>query len=124
VSYERTAHDIARARGPQIVAEVRKPVGEYLQNSVFNGNRVVMNVVGLADYAAVQGFKKVLAKELSTGLREMGQGSFDEGKARFDVLFVGTTDDMAEAVGGKSFKGKKVSVTKVSGNTIELTVAR
>jgi len=124
VSYERTAHDIAKARGPQIVAEVRKPVGEYLQNSIFNGNRVVMNVVGLADYAAVQGFKKVLARELSTGLREMGQGSFDEGKARFDVLFVGTTDDMAEAVGGKSFKGKKVSVTKVSGNTIELTVAR
>jgi hypothetical protein len=31
---------------------------------------------------------------------------------------------MAEAVSGKSFKGKKVSVTKVSGNTIELTLAR
>jgi len=124
VSYERTAHDIAKARGPQIVAEVRKPVAEYLQNALFNGNRVVMNVVGLADYAAVQGFKKVLAKELSSGLREMGQGRFDEGKARFDLLFVGTTDDMAEAVGGKTFKGKKVSVTGVSGNSIELTVAR
>lgn len=124
ISFDHTAHALARGRGTRIVEELRKSTGEYLQNAFFNGNRVVMNVVGLADYAAVQGFKKVLAKELSTGLREMGQGSFDEGKARFDVLFVGTTDDMAEAVGGKSFKGKKVSVTKVSGNTIELTVAR
>jgi len=124
VSYERTAHDIAKARGAGIVAEVRKPVTEYLHNSLFNGNRVVMNVVGLVDYAAVQGFKKVLAKELSTGLREMGQGTFGEGKAQFDLVFLGTTDDMAEAVGGKSYKGKKVSVTKVSGNTIELTLAR
>jgi hypothetical protein len=124
ISYERTASDIARARGPQIVAEVRAPVVEYLRNTLFNGNRVVMNVVGLADYAAVQGFKRVLAKELSSGLREMGQGSFDEGKAKFDMVFLGTTDDMAEAVSGKSFKGKKVSVTGVSGNTIELTLAR
>jgi hypothetical protein len=83
-----------------------------------------MNVVGLADYGAVQGFKKVLAKELSSGLREMGQGTFDEGKAQFDLIFLGSTEDMAEAVSGKSFKGKKVSVTGVSGNTIELTLAR
>jgi hypothetical protein len=124
ISYERTAHDIAKTRGPQIVAEVRKPVVEYLHNSLFNGNRVVMNVVGLADYAAVQNFKKVLAQELASGLREMGQGSFSGGKAQFDLVFRGTTDDMAEAVSGKSFKGKKVSVTGVSGNTIELTLAR
>ncbi len=31
---------------------------------------------------------------------------------------------MAEAVSGKTFKGKKVSVTSVTGNTIELTLAR
>jgi hypothetical protein len=124
VSYERTAYDIAKARGAQIVAEVRKPVAEYLQNALFNGNRVVMNVTGLADYAAVQGFKKVLAQELSSGLREMGQGTFNAGKAQFDLTFLGTTDEMAEVVSGKSFKGKKVSVTGVSGNTIELTLAR
>lgn len=124
VSYERTAHDIAKTRGPQVVAAVRKPVTEYLHNSLFNGNRVVMKVVGLVDYGAVQGFKKVLSQQLSTGLREMGQGTFNEGKAQFDLVFLGTTDDMAAAVSGKTFNGKKVSVTGVSGNTIELTLAR
>jgi hypothetical protein len=124
ISYDRTAHEIARGRGSEIVAQLRKTTTEYLHDALFNGNRVVMNVVGLPDYGAVQGFKKVLAKELSTGLREMGQGSFAEGKARFDLIFLGSTDDMAEAVTGKTFKGKKVSVTGVSGNTIELTLAR
>ncbi|HEX8700312.1 MAG TPA: flagellar assembly protein T N-terminal domain-containing protein [Myxococcaceae bacterium] len=124
VSYDHTAQQIVRGRGVQIVSEVRKTTAEYLQNALFNGNRVVMNVLGLADYGAVQGFKKVLTKELSSGLREMGQGSFGEGKAQFDLIFLGTTDEMAEAVSGKTFKGKKVSVTKVSANTIELTLAR
>jgi hypothetical protein len=124
VSYDHTAQEIVRGRGAAIVAELRKKTAEYLNNALFNGNRVVMNVVGLADYAAVQGFKKVLAKELSSGLREMGQGSFAEGKAQFDLTFLGTTDEMAEAVSGKTFKGKKVSVTRVSSNTIELTLAR
>jgi len=124
ISYDHAAQEMARGRGAKIVEELRKTTGEYLQNALFNGNRVVMNVVGLADYAAVQGFKKVLAQELSSGLREMGQGSFGDGKTQFDMTFLGTTDDIAEAVSGKSFKGKKVSVTRVSSNTIELTLAR
>lgn len=124
VSYERTAYEVARARGDQVVEEVRKPVVEYLRNAFLNGNRVVMNVVGLPNYAAVQGFKKVLAKELSSGLREMGQGTFNAGKAQFDMTFLGTMDDLAGALSDKTYKGKKVSVTGVGTNTIELTLAR
>ncbi|MDY7231550.1 flagellar assembly protein T N-terminal domain-containing protein [Hyalangium rubrum] len=124
VSYERTAYEVARVRGEKVVAEVRTPVVAYLNNAFFNGSRVSMSVVGLTDYAAVQGFKKVLAKELSSGLRELGQGTFSGGKGQFDLTFLGTMDDLAEAVSGKTYKGKKVSVTGVGNSTIELTLAR
>jgi hypothetical protein len=123
VSYERTAQEITRNRGLRIVEEVRAPVAEYLRNAMMNGNRVVVRVVGLRDYAAAQGFRKVLEQTVS-GVREMGDVSFSGGKATFDVLLLGTAGSMAQAVGGKTYKGKKVSVTGVTGNTIEMTLAR
>ena len=123
VSYERTAHTIAKTRGQKVVEQVRKAVVDYLAKAEQNGNTVVVTVTGLPDYAAVSGFKKVLAQTL-TGMRDVKQGDFSKGKATFDVLFVGTTEDIAGALSGKTYKGKKVSVTGVTGNTIELTVAR
>jgi hypothetical protein len=123
ISYEQTAHEIARHQGGRIIQEVRAPVIEYLRNAQQNGNRVVMTVLGLQDYGAVQAFKKVLAESV-TGMREVRPGEFGAGKARFDVVFVGSTDELAEAVSGKAHKGRKISVTGVSGNTIELTLAR
>ena len=123
ISYERTSFDIAKHRGKEVVAEVRKAVVEHLSRAEQNGNAVVMTVVGLPDYAAVQGFKRVLAESV-TGMRDVKPGSFGSGKAQFDVTFVGSTDELAEQLGGKSFKGKRVSVTGVSGNTVELTLAK
>jgi hypothetical protein len=123
VSYERTAFEIARFRGKHIVAQVRKAVVESLAQAEQNGNTVVMTVLGLQDYGAVQAFKKVLAESVS-GMRDVRPGNFGAGKAQFDVVFVGSTDDLAEAVGGRAFKGRKISVTGVSGNTVELTLAK
>jgi predicted amino acid-binding ACT domain protein len=123
VSYDRTAFSIVKHRGKAVVDEVRKVVVNSLAKSEQNGSSVVVTVTGLADYGAVSGFKKVLAQSV-TGLRDVKQGDFTKGKATFDVVFVGTTDDFAEAVSGKTYKGKKVSVTGVTGNTIELTLAR
>ncbi|HVG58093.1 MAG TPA: flagellar assembly protein T N-terminal domain-containing protein [Hyalangium sp.] len=123
VSYERTAFSIIKARGKIVVEQARKSVVEYLSKAEQNGNSVVVTVTGLSDYAAVSAFKKVLAESI-TGMRDVRQGDFKQGKATFDVVFVGTTDSFAEAVGQKTYKGKKVSVTGVTGNTIELTLAR
>jgi predicted amino acid-binding ACT domain protein len=123
VSYDRTAFSIVKHRGKAVVDEVRKVVVNSLAKSEQDGSSVVVTVTGLADYGAVSGFKKVLAQSV-TGLRDVKQGDFTKGKATFDVVFVGTTDDFAEAVSGKTYKGKKVSVTGVTGNTIELTLAR
>jgi hypothetical protein len=123
VSYERTAFSIVKQRGKATVEQARKAVVEYLSKAEQNGSAVVVTVTGLADYAAVSSFKKVLAQSI-TGLKDVKQGDFKQGKAIFDVVFVGTTDSFAESVSGKTFKGKKVSVTGVTGNTIELTLAR
>lgn len=123
VSYERTAFSIIKARGKSVVEQARKSVVEYLSKAEQNGSAVVVTVTGLPDYAAVSAFKKVLTQSI-TGLKDVKQGDFKQGKATFDVIFAGTTDSFAEAVSGKTYKGKKVSVTGVTGNTIELTVAR
>jgi hypothetical protein len=123
VSYERTTFTLIKASGQSVVEQTRKAVVDYLSKAEQNGNSVVVTVTGLPDYAAVSAFKKVLADSI-TGLRDVKQGDFSKGKATFDVLFVGTTDSFAEALSGKTYKGKKFSVTGVTGNTIELTMAR
>ncbi|HYI01704.1 hypothetical protein, partial [Hyalangium sp.] len=123
ISYENTAREVTQERGDQVVQAVRAPVAEYLRNAMMNGSRVVVKLNGLSDYGAIQGFMKVLGQSLS-GLREMGQVTIKDGKARFDLTVVGTTDTVAESVSGKTYKGKKVNVTGMSGNTIEITLAR
>jgi hypothetical protein len=123
VSYDRTAFTIVKKSGTAVVDQVRKAVVDYLLKAEQSGNSVVVTVMGLSDYAAVSGFKKVLAESV-TGMRDVKQGDFSKGKATFDVIFVGTTDALAEAVSEKTYKGKKISVTGVTGNTLEITLAR
>jgi Flagellar assembly protein T, N-terminal domain len=122
-SYERTALELVKTRGADIVKAVRGQVLETLRDQEQNGNRVAMSVQGLPDYAAVQAFKRALSKAV-TGVRDVRPGNFGEGKAQFDVVFVGSTDDLAERVGNTTFDGKKVSVTGVSGNTLQVSILR
>jgi len=123
ISYERTAFELTKKRGQEIMGEVRKAVVEYLSNAEQNGNRLAATVLGLSEYAAVQNFKKVLTAQI-TGVREVRPGNFGNGKAEFDVIFVGTSDEFAEKIGGKKFQGKNINVTGVTGNTVELTLAK
>jgi hypothetical protein len=123
ISYERTAFNLAKLKGGNIVDDVRKAVYEQLRSNEQNGNRLVMNVLGVSEYGEVQGFKKVLGESVK-GVREVRPGTFGSGKAQFDVVYVGSSDDFAEKLDGKSFKGKKLSVTGVTGNTIEVKLAR
>lgn len=123
ISYDQTAREITDERSQEIIESVRAPIGEYLRNAMFNGSRVVVRLNGGVDYAAVQGFMKVLSQSVSE-VRQLGQATLKDGKARFDVTLVGTADTLAEAVSGKTYQGKKISVTGVTGNTLEITLAR
>jgi Flagellar assembly protein T, N-terminal domain len=123
ISYENTAREVTETRGSKIVDAVRAPIAEYLRNAMMNGSRVVVKLVGLPDYGAAQGFVKVLTQSLN-GVRDMSQVNYANGKAQVDLIFLGTAATIAEAMSGKTYKGKKVSVTGVTGNTVEITLAK
>jgi hypothetical protein len=122
VSYERTSFDIARGHGPNVIREVRGAVVEHLRSAEQNGNRVVLSVTGLPDYKSVQDFKKAVGA--IGNVKSVKPGTFGAGKAQFDVTYTGSTDDLADAIGSASFKRKKLSVTGVTANTLDVLVAK
>jgi hypothetical protein len=122
-SYERTALELVKTRGGEIVGQVRAQVIEALRNAEQNGNRVAITVLGLGDYGAVQAFKRAMVKSV-TGVRDVNPGNFADGKASFEVVFVGTTEDFADRMSGTSFNGKKLNITGLTGNTVQVSVAK
>ena len=122
ISYERTAFDMARAQGGEMVGAVRKAVYARLGDAKQNGSRVVVDVVGLGDYGAVEDFKRVLGGR--RGVQDVTEGNFEAGRANFELTYVGSTQDLAGEFRTATFKGKRVSVTGRSQNRVELTVAK
>lgn len=134
ISYERTSFQIAQRRGRTIVADVRKAVVDYLSQAEQNGATVVMKVQGLADFKAVKTFKDVLTRTVN-GISDVKQGNFEKGQIQFDLRYLGSTEALADALGEAAFQQKlttalggkpatKASVTGVTSNTVELTLAR
>ena len=74
-------------------------------------------------HAALQGFKKELVR-WSNGVRDIRGDSLAGGEAKMSVLYLGTPDRLADDVGGKTFRGKRVSVTGISGNALVFTLAK
>lgn len=82
-----------------------------------------MSVTGLPNYAAVQDFKRAIGG--LNRVKAVTPGNFGGGKAQFDVTYLGTTDDFADALGAVTrFKKKKLTVTGVTANTLEVVVAQ
>ncbi len=123
ISYEQTAFDVARAEGKNIVAEVRKAVYGTLGDARQNGTRLVMTVKGLEDFTEVEAFKQLLSDQV-TGIREVRNDGFAERSAQYVVTFVGGSSELAGGVSRASYKGKKLRVTGMKGNTLEVTVAK
>jgi hypothetical protein len=122
LSYERTAYNLARLKGAEIVADLRKAVYEALRSAEMNGARVICNVVGITEFGALKQFQKILADV--QGMREVRKSTLAGGKAQYELTFVGSTDELAEKLDGKTMKGRKISVTGVTGSTLEVTLAR
>lgn len=122
LSYERTAYNLARLKGQEIVTDLRKAVYESIRNAEMNGARLSMSVNGISEFSVMQQFKKVLADV--SGMREVHKGSLAGGKAQYELSFAGTADELAEKLDGKTIKGRKISVTGVNGSTLELTLAK
>lgn len=124
ISYERTTFDVVKKHAPEIVGELRKGIYEGLRQLQTNGGDMKVVVVGLKDFGTAQNFVKVL-RESITGVTEVaGNTKFANGKAEYGVTFAGTSTDLAERLEGRTFKGKKVSVTKVETGGVEVSIAR
>lgn len=134
VSYQHTATEIAQFRGKKVVASVRQAVVDHLSQAEQNGTTVVMTVQGLSDFKAVKAFKDVLTRTVD-GIRDVKQGNYEKGQIQFDLRYQGSTEALAEALGESAFQQKltaalgakaaaKASVTGVTSNTVELTLAR
>lgn len=124
ISYERTTYDLVRVEEPNILGKIRKLIYDSLSNSAQNGTRVVVDVKGLPDYGAAEDFKKVL--EQRRGVQAVDV-NYADGTANYDVVFVGSSGDLASqfrSAGGKhvTFQGKKVMVTAKSANRVELSL--
>ena len=122
-SREESAYNLLRAHSEEIVSPVRKAVLESLRAAEQNGNRLVLEVLGVADFASLQAFTRELPK-WSAGVRDMAAPTLSGGRGRMDVTYLGTAAALAEQLEGKSFRGKKIAVTGVSGSTLEVTIGK
>ncbi|MFL5320251.1 MAG: flagellar assembly protein T N-terminal domain-containing protein [Myxococcaceae bacterium] len=118
ISYDRTAADVAKVRSSAIVGQVRAGLYEYLRNARQNGRPVVMSVNGLQDFKAFTAFKKSL--EGVNGIKKVNPGTLSGGKAKFDVVFVGTTEELAEKMSSVTWNKRAVSVTGADATSMEL----
>lgn len=122
LSYERTAFDMSKAEATNVVAQMRSKAIEYLRDAEQNGGRVVMTVTGLPDFSSVSGFKRFL--EAQSGVRNVERGEFSSGKAQFTVQYAGQPADLAERLESAKFNQKKLSVTGVTSNAVELVLGK
>jgi hypothetical protein len=121
-SYNQTALSLCSLESPRIVNEIRAPVMEYLRDQDVNGAAVVLKVSGLADFDQMDDFGKAL--EMVKGVKQVRPGEFAEGKGEFEVSFLGNSSEFGRALKGTMFKTKKISVTTVRNNSVEVAVGK
>ena len=122
-SYEESANLLAVTEAPRIVNELRAPVIEFIRNRDINGYQIAVSVLGLADYAAAQEFKQALGAVKD--VKEVKSRDFKAGVAQYTVSFQGTADDFGNAIGAETtFRKKKLSVTGVQDNMVEVSIAK
>jgi hypothetical protein len=122
-SREESAYNLVRAHAEEIVVPVRKAVIESLRSAEQNGSRLVLEVVGVGDFASLQAFTRELPK-WSAGVRSLDSPTLNAGRARMDVTYLGTAASLAGQLEGKTFRGKKLAVTAVSGSALEVTLGK
>lgn len=122
LSYERTAFELIKARRDEVVSPVRKAILEHFRDQTVNGKSLTLSVSGLENFGAAKDFKKAL--EAIKGIKEATQDGFENGKAEYRVVYLGSSSDFAEVAETSTFKKKKLNVVSVSGNTLELKVGK
>lgn len=122
ISYERTAFDLVKFKKEEITAPVRKAILEQFRDQTVNGKKINVSVKGLESFGAAKDFKKSI--ESMKGIKEATQDGFADGKAAYRITYLGSAQDFAELVEASTFKKKKLNIVSVTGNTLEVQVAK
>ncbi|MEW6433793.1 MAG: flagellar assembly protein T N-terminal domain-containing protein [Myxococcota bacterium] len=122
VSYDRTAVNLVTARRDEIIGPLRLQVLEFLRNSLVNGAEYNLAVTGLQGFSAANEFKRSV--ETLQGVKASSAPKLDKGTARFIVTYLGSAQELALAVEAATFKKKKLTVTSLTNNSLEIQVAR
>lgn len=122
LSYDRTAVNLVTARRDEIIGPVRQQVLEFLRNNLVNGAEFNLVVTGLQGFSAANDFKKSV--ETLQGVKTSSAPKLDKGTARFIVTYLGSAQELALAVEAATFKKKKLTVTTVTNNSLEIQVAK
>ena len=122
LSYERTALNLVKTRQEEIAASVRKGVLEHLRSQYVNGRSIALTVGGLESFGAAKDFLKSVSA--LKGIKDGVQDGFANGKASYRVNFLGSTSELAEHLEAATFKRRKLNVVSVTGNTMEVVVAK
>lgn len=118
-----SAYNLVKAKEGEITGEVRKAVIESLRASEQNGARIVVQVQNAGDFSTLQSFRQQLTV-WSAGVRDVGPPQLAGGTGKLEVTYLGTAERLAEQIDGKSLGKKKVSVTGVSGNALEVKLGK
>lgn len=121
MSYQQSASLAAENTAPEIVSTTFAAVFEDLRNQDVNGSPVSMVVAGI-DFEAAEDFEQ--AVNAVSGVKSVRSGDFADGKANYNVIFMGNATDFGKALKGTSFKKRKIVVTAVKTNLVEVTVAK
>ncbi len=118
LSYERTAMEVIERQKKEIVDSIRKGALEFFRNNQMNGSSFVLNVSNVADFSFA---KKVKASfQNMKGVKELQQEDFKGNKLQLKITYLGTPSDLADALENASIDKKKVSVTGVTANSIDV----
>jgi hypothetical protein len=118
LSYERTAMEVIERQKKEIIDSIRKGALEFFRNNQMNGSSFVLNVANVADFAFA---KKVKASfQNIKGVKELQQEDFKNNKLQLKITYLGTPSDLADALENASIEKKKVSVTGVTANSIDV----
>lgn len=122
VGYKEVAQEFCAADAPRIVSELRKPVIEYLRNADVNGNEVTVAVTGVPDLDTVEQLEKAFGAV--DKVTKVTTGDFSGGKVEYTLAYAGTAKELGSVLKTKSVKKKKINVTGLMNNKVELSLGK
>lgn len=124
ISYERSSFDLIKTHRDEITSPVRKAVLEHFREQTVNGLEIMVAANGLETFGSAKQFQKSLAS--IKGVKDVLPGAkpYEKGKATYKVMFLGSSSDLASVIESSKFQKRKIEITAVSGNTLDLSLGK